>query len=421
MRLIVPTTLGLCASLVSGAGEVDIVDFNIEDYIDEATEVFNKLVGDANVGGYTLESFLQAAGSEGDANTKLVFKRDDANEDGIVDFVEFKRWFTRGNLFLQLDGALTSERDGLVSREEFMVEWHAMPEAVFVADDKDEDGFISFEEFTGPKGADGRDVNVFAALDDNRDGVITKEEFGAEWHQVSLSVFDTEDIDGDGVISWDEFKGPKGNSLEEALLAEKEYPTPPEGATNLFAALDTDMDGRISRKEFDVEWHQHPNSDIFETEDGDNDGFLSWAEFNGPKGTVDPKETLQKNLFLILDTDRDGSISTEEFGLNKLALGDEETEALFKEDDKNGDGLISWQEFSGPKGEAPPVYNVFAVFDVDGDGFVTHEEFMVEFNSLGNDEQFATEDKDGDGRISWEEFGGPKGTGPGDTGPQKEL
>ncbi len=67
----------------------------------------------------------------------------------------------------------------------------------------------------------------------------------------------------------------------------------------------------------------------------------------------------------------------------------------------------------------PPPPNYFAMIDTDGDGFLSKEEIDAFFSQQGRetpDELWEHEDKDKDGKISWEEFSGPKGTEP----PQKE-
>ena len=76
-----------------------------------------------------------------------------------------------------------------------------------------------------------------------------------------------------------------------------------EEDTNLFARLDANGDWRISREEFAVEWHKAPAS-LFAAEDANEDGFVEWEEFEGPKGQHGPKGT--QDLFSRLDADRDG-------------------------------------------------------------------------------------------------------------------
>jgi len=66
---------------------------------------------------------------------------------------------------------------------------------------------------------------------------------------------------------------------------------------------------------------------------------------NGGGGGGAPGE--EEDVFSILDQDQDGRISREEF-----AQGfEEEPEGLWDQEDKNGDGFISFDEFGGPKGQ----------------------------------------------------------------------
>jgi len=66
--------------------------------------------------------------------------------------------------------------------------------------------------------------------------------------------------------------------------------------------------------------------------------------------------------------------------------------------------------------DAPPQPNFFAQIDTDGSGDLTKEEVEAYFKDVvGRDIPeglWEGEDKDGDGIISWEEFSGPKGDGP---------
>ena len=65
----------------------------------------------------------------------------------------------------------------------------------------------------------------------------------------------------------------------------------------------------------------------------------------------------------------------------------------------------------GPKQE-----NIFAKIDTDGDGKLTKDEVSAFFKSMNKDEVppelWEAEDKNSDGVISWEEFSGPKGSNP---------
>jgi len=57
--------------------------------------------------------------------------------------------------------------------------------------------------------------------------------------------------------------------------------------------------------------------------------------------------------------------------------------------------------------------NLFAEIDTDENGHLTSEEILAYFKTQGMEEipegLMEHEDKDNDGKISWEEFSGPKG------------
>jgi FK506-binding protein 14 len=62
--------------------------------------------------------------------------------------------------------------------------------------------------------------NVFGDLDLNGDGKLSKEEleafFKEQGRPVPQGIWDDEDKDKDGAISWDEFSGPKGKAAPSA-------------------------------------------------------------------------------------------------------------------------------------------------------------------------------------------------------------
>ena len=120
---------------------------------------------------------------------------------------------------------------------------------------------------------------------------------------------------------------------------------------------------------------------------------------------------------------------------------------MFKEEDKDGDGYISWHEFSGPKGgEEPPkkpteqelkqrrmqqqqmqqqqrqqqqrqkeqidIASIVQGIDTDKDGKISKDELAATFKALGHDltdEFWHESDPDGDGYITFEEFAGTVG------------
>lgn len=62
--------------------------------------------------------------------------------------------------------------------------------------------------------------------------------------------------------------------------------------------------------------------------------------------------------------------------------------------------------------------NLFEKIDTNGDRKLDHDEILAYFKTMGQDtvpaELWETEDKDSDGFISWDEFSGPKGQPMGD-------
>lgn len=63
----------------------------------------------------------------------------------------------------------------------------------------------------------------------------------------------------------------------------------------------------------------------------------------------------------------------------------------------------------------PPPPNYFSMIDTDSNGFLDKAEIDAYFEKMGRavpDGLWENEDKDGDGKISWDEFSGPKGTEP---------
>lgn len=69
---------------------------------------------------------------------------------------------------------------------------------------------------------------------------------------------------------------------------------PPE--PNLFAELDTDGDAKLTKEEVLAHFKKQGRNELpdglWESEDKDKDGVISWSEFSGPKGKNDPKDEL---------------------------------------------------------------------------------------------------------------------------------
>jgi Ca2+-binding EF-hand superfamily protein len=116
-----------------------------------------------------------------------------------------------------------------------------------------------------------------------------------KWTEMAEKNFKALDKDGDGVLTFDEFKG--NRKKPEAI----------EQAEQIFKLIDTDGDKKISLKEFIY----RPAEARFKQMDRDNDGKLTWDEF---KGTRKPEEIEQaEQNFKRMDTDGDKCLSLEEF------------------------------------------------------------------------------------------------------------
>ena len=91
--------------------------------------------------------FFSAAGAGGDIPGGATLRFE-------VEVVDFGEAPAQENLFKKLD---VSPRDGRLTQEEvlaFFVSQGAeeLPAGLWEAEDKDKDGFVSWEEFSGPKG-----------------------------------------------------------------------------------------------------------------------------------------------------------------------------------------------------------------------------------------------------------------------------
>ena len=96
--------------------------------------------------------------------------------------------------------------------------------------DTDGDGYLSYQEFPGPG-------QHFDKMDADKDGFLTSEELlsGRPGPPPGGNGFENDDIDGDDMVSWDEFNGPE----------------------DLFDRLDADGDGYITREEADAMRPRH--------------------------------------------------------------------------------------------------------------------------------------------------------------------
>ena len=232
--------------------------------------------------------------------------------------------------------------------------------------------------------------NVFEMMDANEDRYVSRDEyetfFRDEGIDQDMRAFAIEDVDNDNRISYDEFVGPKGDPEHDREYLRK-MTTEQQRISlqdDLFTAMDGNADKFITREEmvaFFKELGQVPQDGLFEGEDKDGDGRISWDEFSGPKGEEgkgnqggggggpaqqqqhQPNQQQQqakpqRNLFVEVDTNRDSRITKRELEtFFEAATGEPPNDTLFSREDADSSGWISWEEFSGPKGSGPPDYS----------------------------------------------------------------
>lgn len=156
-------------------------------------------------GNVTLDEFNQAA--------ELRFKSMDTDSNGTVNATEFKHYVQsrreqrKEQHYLKVD----LNKDGQISKDEFMTAKQNHAESKFKKMDKNNDGLISSDEFKrcnnkrGFKKHHGK--NIFMKLDTDGDGSVTK----AESHTAWTTWFKRMDTNADNVVTIEEIKTAREN------------------------------------------------------------------------------------------------------------------------------------------------------------------------------------------------------------------
>ena len=217
----------------------------------------------------------------------------------------------------------------------------------------------------------------FAAMDDNRDGVISRQ----EWRGSAQS-FRTHDWNGDGVLSGDEVRAgarrtndPREPDPFDSDQRDYQFT---DWTARGFTTLDHDRNGRITRDE----WHF--DLEDFRRADHNRDGWISRAEFLGGDPSTDDD---RGDRFDYLDANGDGRVSRAEW---------HGTVDRFTALDDNRDGMLTRTEMRG--GNEPPP-DLFTSVDVNRDNLITRDEWHWSRAS------FDERDLNRDGRLSRGEFG----------------
>ncbi len=231
-----------------------------------------------------------------------VLKLADTNKDGRLDRDELR---TMGRKLREAGPAMAKAQPGPIGN----------PQERFKLMDRDGDGKVTRDEFTGPEA-------LFDRLDANKDGAITKDEQpkpgalpdsggAGEGRAFMLNRFKVLDKDGDGKLTRSEFTGVPEN----------------------FDRMDRDQDGTLSSKELAAAV----------------DFFMS---VQGPGGAT-PKAQAKGKAAAKGAGEAGGFVPPR-----------------FKQMDKDGDGKVTQSEFTGP---APLFYRM----DKDGDGSLTMDEMKA--------------------------------------------
>lgn len=397
-------------------------------------------------------------------NTDTVFDTIDTNKDGSISNDELRMYLeVRGyspqsvqDLFITLD----KDGDGLITKEEMKYafsnnlstktnkrppvvinkDYGGDVDSVFDSIDVNSDGSISYDELRTYLEGSGYSslsmTNLFTSLDTNTDGEISREEFKIAFTKNDIK---SEKEAEEPKISKEE------NILTKTLTTDDIADKNSIGVNSdfggnpdtIFAAIDKNSDGSISRKELSkyLKSSGFPYKSVknlFLMLDKNGDGVITLEEMRdafASKAATEKQteaavdETMDDILALIDEEILSPSKKDRSVAINTDFLGD--PDKVFDAIDKNSDGSISKKELSRYLQSSGFSYDsikeLFVALDKNGDGVITRDEMKLAFSNKAeiednkngiaskdilafSDMLFDSIDVNGDGEISNDEL-----------------
>merc|ERR1711970_1328606 len=291
--------------------------------------------------------------------------------------------------------------------------------------------------------------DAFDHFDVDGDGEICYEELvtgmGGEYTANEINaIFAMGDGDQDGQISFLEFSKIMLPSCQDALNKFWKCFKTVSSVKDAFKKFDADSDGHISRQEVmqgastcGLKLSADEVDTLFILGDKDNNGQIDFSEFaeimipSAPERIARLRKCFRnrseiESAFRRFDTNKDGAISFNELkaGLSNsgILFTEQEVETVFAVADQDGDGEVSLDEFvhllsssSGSSSNAVSkffkfcVQQAFNIIDTNKDGAISFTELSISLRAAGFSDSeiqtiFALADHDRDGEVSLSEL-----------------